>query len=361
MKTRLMLRPGVVAGLLVLALILLVVACSGSPAEQGVLGPDSPPAAGAGEQDDSAAEDILTIPELQPADLDSRPLRVIATTSIIGDVVGRVGGDSIELSTLIGPGQDPHSYEPAARDLTAVAQADVIFVNGWDLEEALVEELATIGQDVPLIPVSAGITPLKTDDDQGDHHAGEEEEEHGHGDVDPHVWFDVENVRQWTANIRQVLSNLDPENAARYDENASAYQIELQELDRYARNQLGRIAPEERNLVTNHKAWSYLARAYDLTVLGTVIPAASTLSEPSAGDMVDLIAVMDEHGVCTIFSETTVSDTMAQTVASELDHCAEVKVLPLYTGALGPPGSEADSYAGMFRANIGKIVEGLTQ
>ena len=109
----------------------------------------------------------LALPALSAVQLDGRPLRVVATTGIIGDVVGRVGGDAIELTTLMGPGQDPHSYQPAAADLTAAANADVIFINGWDLEEGLVADLASIAQDAVIVPISAGIVPLPFGDWRG--------------------------------------------------------------------------------------------------------------------------------------------------------------------------------------------------
>lgn len=108
-----------------------------------------------------------------------------------------------------------------------------------------------------------------------------------------------------------------------------------------------------------HDAFGYFAQEYDFTVLGTVIPNLSTLAEPSAGDVAGLIEKMKEHDVCTIFTETTVSDTLVQTVAAELEGCDEVKVLQLYTGAIGPEGSGAESYIGMFRTNVDIIVEGL--
>ena len=111
--------------------------------------------------------------------------------------------------------------------------------------------------------------------------------------------------------------------------------------------------------MTNHDAFGYFAQEYGFTVLGTVIPSISTLAEPSASDLAELITEMGEHGVCTIFTETTVSDALAQTVAAELDGCDNVQVLKLYTGALGPAGSGADSYIGLFRANIDAIVAGL--
>ena len=133
-----------------------------------------------------------------------------------------------------------------------------------------------------------------------------------------------------------MLSDLDPANAATFEINATAYQAELEALEAYAEGQMADVPAERRFLVTNHDSLGYLARDYDLTVLGTVLPAASTVAEPSASDLAALIGEMKEHGVCTLFAETTVSDKLAQTVAAELDACDQVAVQKLYTGAVGP-------------------------
>lgn len=307
--------------------------------------------------------EMLTLPPLQPAALDGGRLRVVATTSIIGDVVGQVGGEAIALTVLMGPGMDPHSYQPSAQDLTLVEEAHVVFVNGWNLEEGLARDLEKVAGGV-VAPVSAGISPLLFDEHAEEHAEPEEEEEEGeeahkHAGADPHVWFSIHNVEKWVENIEHVLSALDPAHAQTYAANAEAYLQELEALKADVAAQLEQIPPEKRVLVTNHDSFSYFAHEYGFEILGTVIPASSTLAEPSAADLSDLIQRMQEHGVCAIFTETTVSDSLAQTIAAELRGCAEVKVIPLYTGALGPPGSGADSYLGMFRANIAAIVAGL--
>ena len=289
---------------------------------------------------------VLPLPELTDAALNGRSLNVVATTSIIGDVVAQVGGEAIELTTLIQQGQDPHSYEPGAQELTAVAAADIIFVNGWDLEESLVRNLESIGKDVPVVPVAANIQPLAFDEGE-------------HGNVDPHTWFNIQNVVQWTANIEATLSQRDPANAETYASNAAAYQAKLADLETYVQAELGSIPPEKRFLITNHDALGYLAEAYGFQVLGTVIPGSSTLAEPSAREIADLIAIMNDHEICTIFTETTISDTLAQTTAAELTNCDTINVIPLYTGSLGSAGSGADSYIGMFQANVAAIVNGL--
>ncbi|MDX1414161.1 MAG: zinc ABC transporter substrate-binding protein [Candidatus Promineifilaceae bacterium] len=359
-------RQGVVYLAVILLYAALISGCSSGVGEgTAVPGPDS--AAGAGEtvateearheeQVEGTVPEILLLPQLQPADLDGGPLRVVATTSIIGDVVGQVGGGGIKLTTLIGPGQDPHSFEPAARDLTAVSGAHVIFVNGWDLEEGLADDLENISGNVPIVPISANIAPqafAEIDSEEVGEH------DHAHDAFDPHVWFSVAHVAQWTENAAQILSALDPAQSENYEHNAAAYLAELEALGAYATAELDKIPREKRYLVTQHDALGYLADDYGLTLLGTVIPSQSTLAEPSARDLTALIEQMARYGVCTIFTETTMSDALAQTAASELAGCEKVQVIQLYTGAVGPAGSGADSYIGMYRANVDAIVSGL--
>jgi ABC-type Zn uptake system ZnuABC Zn-binding protein ZnuA len=163
-----------------------------------------------GQQDATARGDAsldglapLTLPELN-----GDKLRVVATTSIIGDVVGQVGGDAIDLTVLMGPGQDPHGFEPSAGDLRAAAEADAIFVNGWDLEEGLLEDLRNVSAGIPLVPVSAGIPPLPF--------SGHDEEGATSRPVaDPHSWLDPVNVLQWVENTEHVLLALDGSSATR--------------------------------------------------------------------------------------------------------------------------------------------------
>ena len=294
----------------------------------------------------------LSLPEVDPADLEGDRLQVLATTSIIGDVVSQVGGEAIELTVLMKPGQDPHSFEPTVGDLTAAAEADVIFINGWDLEEGVVADLENVAQSVPLVPIAANIKPLAF----GEHQDGTES---NHPGADPHTWLDPHLLRQWVENAEQMLTGLDPAHAGEYAGNASVYQAELEALIAYYDQKVAQIPADRRKLVTNHDSLGYFAKAYDFEIVGTVLPAASTLAEPSASDLAELLGAMEREGVCTLFAETTANEQLAETVASELGGCESVQVVTLYTGALGPAGSEADSYLGMMKANIDAITGGL--
>lgn len=287
---------------------------------------------------------LLTLPDLEALDLDGDPLQVVATTSIIGDVVSQVGGQAIDLTVLIGQEQDPHGFVPAAQDLTAVAEADVLFVNGWYLEEGLAGDLLNIGRDVPVIAISANIEPLMTGND----------DQHATG-ADPHVWLSISNVRQWVKNVETVLGNLDPGNKTAYETNAAAYMAELDALEAFTNAELAKIPPQNRLLVTNHDSLGYFAQDYDFEIIGTVIPGASNLSEPSANDLAKLITTMKNHDLCVLFGDSAVSDDLARTAGAELDNCEAVQVLPLNTGSTGPTGS----YVGMYKENVETIVAGL--
>ena len=335
-------------------MIIITTACGGStpPAEPTATGDTEP----------------LALPDVPPLVAGGDRLRVLATTSLIGDVVDRVGGDAIDLTVLMQPGQDPHSYQPGAADLTAAADAGLIFVNGWNLEEALVDDLTTIGREAVIAPVSAGIAPLAVGETAhatatvtGD--AAEEGHDPSgsgfHGPVDPHVWQDVANVIRWVENVRQVLGAADPAHAAAYDANAAAYRAELEGLDAELRQTLGSIPAGRRVLVTNHDNLGYFAAAYGFEVAGAVIPSVSTLAEPTAGALADLVKLMKAEGVCTLVVEATAGDQLARTLEGELTGCDEVSLVRLYTDALGPPGSGADSYPGLMRANAAALVDGL--
>jgi ABC-type Zn uptake system ZnuABC Zn-binding protein ZnuA len=295
------------------------------------------------------------LPELHAANLAAgERLRVAATTGIVGDVVRNVAGDHVELTTLIGPGQDPHTYQPTPRDIAAIEKAHVVFVNGFGLEEGLESTIdASAGKGSSVVSVSAGIQPRSSSVV-----SGPSSTEPAHGSMgDPHVWFDPANVKTWTGNIAETLSALDPANAAAYRQNAAAYVRQLDELDANIRTQVASIPAERRRLVTDHEALGYFADRYGFQVVGAVIPSVSTSAEPSAGDLAALVQVIRSQAVPAIFIGTTTNPKLADLVAKETG----AQVLPLYTGELGTSGSGMDTYLGMMRGNLDTIVKGLTE
>ena len=187
------------------------------------------------------------------------------------------------------------------------------------------------------------------EDDQDDH------EDHDHGPLDPHFWFDPMRVKIAVAEIASRLSELDPENAGMYFQNAAAYGEQLDELHAWIQAQVDTVQSERRLLVTSHDSLSYFAVQYGFDVVGLVIPSSATHVEPSAEHMTELIEVVREHNVPAVFGETTVSERLAQTLARETG----AELVRLYSGSLGPQGSGADTYIGMVRTNVERIVEAL--
>jgi ABC-type Zn uptake system ZnuABC Zn-binding protein ZnuA len=302
------------------------------------------------------AEQAMTIPPIEAVNLDGSSLRVVTTTSVLGDVVDQVGGDAIALTTLIGPGQDPHSYQATAQDMVAVEEAHIVFVVGLGLEEALMSTVESTATG-PIVSVSAGIEPIPLADEV---HNQEEEDAHAHEIYDPHVWMDPNNVMIWTENIRDVLSAADPANADVYAANAEAYIAELAALDASIREQVAQIPEERRKIVTDHLSFGYFAQAYGFEMIGAVIPGATTTAEPSAGDIADLVALIQTEHVPAIFVGTSASERLrqlAELIAEEAG--TGVQVLPLYSGSLDEPGQPGDTYIGMMRYDVAAMVQGL--
>jgi ABC-type Zn uptake system ZnuABC Zn-binding protein ZnuA len=250
----------------------------------------------------------------------------------------------------MGVGVDPHTYVPTPANTAAVHDAHVLFASGGGLEADLEEMLDSAGGEAAQIHVSDGIdflAPAEADQHQtgGDHEPGE---------VDPHVWFDVQNVIRWVDNIRDTLGKLDPANAEYYQANADGYTQELAELDAWVQKQVSTIPEGRRTLVTNHPAFGYLASRYGLEQMGAVYPI-SPAAEPSAQDIAALEDAIREYDVPAVFTESTVSAKLARQVATD----AGVELVTLYSGSLGEPGSGAETYILLIRYDVSAIVEAL--
>jgi ABC-type Zn uptake system ZnuABC Zn-binding protein ZnuA len=287
---------------------------------------------------------------LQPISLAAgSQLRVVATTNIVGDVVSRVGGDRIELQTLMGAGVDPHSYVPTPADTAAVHDAHVIFANGLGLEAFLETMIQSAGGAGIEIHLSDGLNVRPAPGGAVDEEAG-----HSHDGGDPHVWFDVQNVIRWSGTIRDTLSALDPANAQVYAANADTYVAELQQLDAWIVTQVATIPEANRKLVTNHPAFGYFADRYGFEQVGALYPINPS-SAPSARDIAALEDTIRKHGVPAVFTESTVNPRLAEQVAQDTG----IKLVQLYTGSLGAPGSGVESYIAMMRYDVTAIVEAL--
>lgn len=279
------------------------------------------------------------------------PIRVLASFSILEDIVGNVGGSRVEVGSLVPRGGDAHTFQPSPADVRRVAEARLVFVNGLGFEGWLTRLTRNAGS-ARVVTLGGAITPLRLAEHAQEEHGGEDE----HGEFDPHAWWNPLNAIAYARRVRDALSNLDPTGASVYRANAERYARQLADLDAYARARFATVPPARRKLVTNHDALGYLAARYGLTVVDTVFPGGSTEREPSAREVAGLIQAIRGARVPAIFTENVVNARLAQAIAHE----AGAKVAPpLYTDALGAPGSSGDTYLKAFRHNVDTIVAAL--
>jgi ABC-type Zn uptake system ZnuABC Zn-binding protein ZnuA len=250
-------------------------------------------------------------------------ITAVATTRQVADFARQVGGDRVDVQSLLPANADPHDFEPRPSDARSVAQADVVLRSGGDLDAwlgGLVENAGGKAQQLTLIDA---VKPL-----QAGGHAGDEQHA-----VDPHWWQDPRNVERAVQRIGAAFAEADPGGRATYEANAARYVSRLRALDARIERCMTSVPAARRKLVTNHDAFGYFARRYDIEVLGSIIPALSTAAQPSAGDVRRLVAAIRREGVTTIFPESALNQRLERAVARD----AGVKVgRPLYADTLGP-------------------------
>lgn len=281
------------------------------------------------------------------------PLKVVATFSVLGDLVQNVSGNRVDLTVLVGSDADAHSYEPSPADIVTLGDAGLIVENGFEFETWLNDLAASSGSDAVRVVAAEGVEPLPAAAEQPE---GEDEE--GHAEFDPHIWHDVQQVMTMVENIRIGLVEADPANSEFYIANAEAYTAELEDLDAYIQEQVATIPEARRKLVTSHDTFGYFARRYGFEVVGTVIPSVSTeVADPAAGELAGLIDAIEATGVPAIFAENVTNPDLLEQVASS----AGVTVAPtLYTDALGLEESTGSTFLDMERYNVDTIVQALT-
>jgi len=290
---------------------------------------------------------ILLLASCFSKSVDKERVRVLATNSIIGDVVKEVGKGSVELSILLPPGADPHSFEPSPQDMVKASQARIIFINGAGLEEVFFKRLVeSASPEAIIVDLSEGIELLP--------YEGEEEGEHEH-EVDPHIWLDPTNVIIWTHHIASALGEADPQNADFYRQNAQDYEKKLLELDAWIKEMVKSIPPERRKLIVDHLALGYFAKRYGFQQVGAIIPGITTLAEPSAQHIAELLDLVRREKVPAIFVSSSVNPKLAEQLAKD----AGIKVVFLYVGSLSQPGGPAPTYLELMRYNVSAIVEAL--
>jgi ABC-type Zn uptake system ZnuABC Zn-binding protein ZnuA len=275
----------------------------------------------------------------------SAEVRVLCTTTIVGDVVAHVAGSDLSVNVLLPVNADPHSFEATPSDLVEIARADVIFENGAGLEEFLLPLLATA--DARVVDLSAGLALRTVPADTS----------HAEGRNDPHVWFDPAHVIAWVDVAAAVLGSLDPERAAAYEARAATYQESLRELDAWIVEQVSRIPAANRRLVTDHDSFGYFADRYGFQLVGTIIPGSSALSEPSAREIAALEDCILGTEVSAVFVGTTVNPALAAQVAADTG----AQLVVLYTGSLSEPQGPAPTYIDLMRYDVTQIVSALSE
>lgn len=283
-------------------------------------------------------------------------VRVVTTTTILGDVVKQIAGDAVELEVLMGPGVDPHAFQPSAAQALALREADLVVANGLGLEESLVDVLAAAESDgVAVLRLAEQLDPIPYT--AGAH--GDDEHEDDEHELDPHVWFDVGRMADGATIVADAIAAADAaDDTQTWQARGEAYAEELRALDDEVRETLAAIPTDRRRLVTNHDAFGYLAVAYDLEIVGTVVPGAGTQSQSSAAAFAELAELLRGLPVPVVFTENTTSDRLATALAAEVG--PDVRVVALYSDAVGEPGSEVATYVDLVRHDAEAIADALS-
>jgi manganese/zinc/iron transport system substrate-binding protein len=287
-----------------------------------------------------------------PPEFREPPVRVVCTTTIIADAVHRVGGQRVHVSTLMGPGVDPHKYLAKLDDRKKLDEAHLIFFNGLHLEGKMADLFEKNDRRWRAYPVTGGIPVEQLRRVEGNG-----------GEYDPHVWFDVRLWKSAVLLIRDRLSELDPAGSTTYEANTTQYLAELDRLDAEIRSNLTRVPPHKRVLVTSHDAFGYFGRAYGFEVIG--LQGVSTASETGTARRAELARTLGERRLSAVFTESSVPDDGLRAVLDDVRtrHRHEVRLIggdrALFSDSLGEPGSSGESYVGMIRHNVAVIVAAL--
>ena len=272
---------------------------------------------------------------IAPAQADR--LKVVASFSILGDMVEQVTGDLASVTTIVGPNADAHVYSPNVEDARAVTDADIIFVNGLGFETWSKTLIETSGTKARVFVATDGVTPLKVD-----------------GEIDPHAWNALPNGMIYVRNIAKAMGEADSANAKAYHANAEAYIAKLKALHERTVADLAKLPKDRRTIVTAHDAFGYLADAYGLQFLAPV--GIDTEAEPSAQQLARLIDQLKREKVAGLFVENITSPALVEQIARETGLRVGGR---LFSDALSAKGGPATSYLSMFEHNLGVIVGAL--
>ncbi len=294
---------------------------------------------------------------------------VVASFSVLGDMVREVGGERVSITVLVGPGADAHVYQPRPSAIRAVRSAQVVFSVGLGFEGWLQRLAASAGGKAISVEVAQAVDALETDEGEDggggshDSHDGDEHHHdhdkhdnetahHDHGDVDPHAWQDVENARRFVAAIAEGLCRVDRAGCSQYKDNASGYDARLVALDNEIKSAWKGVVPERRKVITSHDAFGYYSHAYGVRFLSP--QGVSTQSDASARGVAELIEQIKAEKARAVFVETLTDQRLIQRIARE----AGVSMSgALYADTLSDPDGPAPTYLDMMRYNTRLMVE----
>lgn len=275
------------------------------------------------------------------------PIRVVATTGLVADLVREIAGPHVEVTELMGPRIDPHLYKPTPQDVSKLAAADMVFYSGLHLEGKMGEYLDRIAETRPVVPVAEYIDVDRL-------------LESSETTYDPHIWFDAQLWADAGLVVGVAFSQFDPAHADDYTTRATVYHDELMELDGTIREQLAAIPKDRRVLVTAHDAFQYFGRAYDVEVRG--IQGVSTESEAGLHEIESLVQFLVERKIPAVFVETSVNDSRVRSLidgAQAQGHAVKIAEPELYSDALGEADTPAGTYRGMMKENVATITAAL--
>ncbi|WP_020673918.1 zinc ABC transporter substrate-binding protein AztC [Amycolatopsis nigrescens] len=274
---------------------------------------------------------------------------VVVTTNILGDITRAIVGDQAEVTVLMKPNADPHSFGISAQQAAEVERSGLIVYNGLGLEEGVLRNVRAAEEaGIPALPVGEEADPI--------HYASDESA----GRPDPHFWTDPRRMRGAVDAItEQVLRHVAGVHEAVVRDNAARLRGEIDALDATMSRRFEQLPPQRRKLVTNHHVFGYLAQRFGFEVIGAVIPSGTTLASPSASDLKSLADTVRSAGVPAIFADSSQPDRLARVLADQAG--LQVAVVPLFSESLSEPGQGAGTYLEMMRANTEAIATGLSR
>lgn len=275
----------------------------------------------------------------------AEPMPVVASFSILGDLVQVVGGDRVKVTTLVGPDADAHTFEPKPLDAKTILQSRLFVVNGLSFEPWAQKLAKSANYKGQTLIASEGIQPRSMPPEKGHHH---------HAGTDPHAWQDPSNVMVYVKNIAKSLSSLDPEGASSYQKNSEAYLGELLALDQFAKEQVATIAVAKRQVITSHDAFGYFAARYQIKFLSPQGINADT--EPSAKEVAQLIRQIKRDHIKAVFVENMSNPKLLAQIAKDTGVTLGAK---LYVDALSGPNEPGATYLKMMRHNVTQLVAGM--